>query len=90
METTAKLAEGLRFISKGKVSILVEITDMCFFFSKKERSDFIKKVSASVGCKSFEEIKETDFGTAFLYAESILHSIGEKVFRPTQSIKSEI
>jgi hypothetical protein len=73
--------EGPRFISEDNILLLNELKDLCYFPSPIQRKQFIASVCESVGAKSFKEITELNFGTAYLTALGILHRVGEEVFK---------
>lgn len=57
--------------------------DLCYFPDTPLRNAFIIQVSYAAGCEKFEDIKECDFGSAFLTAKLILQKVGENIWSPS-------
>lgn len=81
MENKALKVEGHSFISNDKIDALLEIRDLCFLPSVKERKNFLVLVAAAAGADRVQDITESNFGSAYLTAKAILHRIGEDVFK---------
>jgi hypothetical protein len=78
-------AEGYRFISKEQIDLIQELKGLCYFVDSKKRKKFLNFVCLSVGSNSIQEIKDVDFGTAYLTALNLLHIEGERIFKPQRN-----
>lgn len=77
-------------INQQQIDAILELRNLCFFETIKERKAFLTKVSYSVGVSKIEEIDEKMYQKAFGTAKSILHKRGELVFRAQKNICSSI
>ena len=71
--------EVTTYLNAEEIAVLNDINSRCYYPSQLERKRFVRDVCASVGVKSFAEITEDDFETAFNAAMGILRERGNKI-----------